>query len=99
MSAESRAALEAALRMVDATAGYAEGLPLVRAIRAAARAHLASERSEAVAALERVRESVAAADDGSDWLTQHSVNRGHGIEIALERIDAELAALAPEGMA
>ena len=57
MSAESRAALEAAL---DARIPLDSAARWFRAdnIENAARAHLASERSEAVAALERVREGM-----------------------------------------
>jgi len=59
VSAETRAALEAALARRKEWVprdGFDHGHDLDAAIRIAARAHLASERSEAVEALERVRE-------------------------------------------
>ena len=68
--------LDAAIRDLDA------------AIRIAARAHLASERSEAVAALERVRDRLRAHDE--DAYEQMGYD---------DIFAAELAALAPEGTA
>jgi len=97
MSDETRAALEMAL-LSDCHITADLPIPCYDIVHRSARAHLASERSEAVAALERVWEVVTARATppypGPEAHEALWCAREDEIRLA---IGVELAALAPEG--
>ena len=93
MSHETRTTLEAACEESERLAVLA-GTGQDRPLRNAVRAHLAAERSEAVAALERVRHAVI--EVWQEAHDQHEPRVPQGwVARSLECIDDELAALRP----
>ena len=88
MSAETRAALEAALATIAKCPAKALHAGETRVLEGAARAHLASERSEAVAAQERV---LTECWPHLAWLQKALAGKGD------VHVDAIVKAFGPEG--